>query len=256
MKTARQLAQMLSEELTARGIRCALGKAVPYGQKVTLEDEAGRCVGALTCYWGRKGPKVTTHELQHSGAGLEVRAHEAREAALRRAGGALWRYEPSGGPEAGSEEGVHIWVDGSYVRDGDRAACGWGLVIVQDGEEVFRDAGSVVDKGFERQWNIAGEVTAVLKALEWCREKGVERATIHYDYEGLARWPLGEWKARNAHTEAYARAVRGSGIDIEWRKVRAHSGEPRNEVVDRLAREAAEAAMRSRELTQRSEMGC
>lgn len=249
MKTARELAEMLSEELKARDIHCALGEAVPYGRKVTVTDERGRCLGALTCYWGKKGPKVTTHELQHSGTELEVRAHEAREAALRRAGGALCLYGPSSGPEAGSEEGVHIWVDGSYVRDGDRAACGWGLVIVQDGEEVLRDSGSVVDDGFENQRNIAGEVTAVLKALEWCRQKGVERATIHYDYEGLARWPLGEWKARNAHTEGYARAVQGSGIDIEWRKVRAHSGEPRNEVVDRLAREAAEAAMRSRELT-------
>jgi ribonuclease HI len=37
----------------------------------------------------------------------------------------------------------------------------------------------------------------------------------------------------------YAQAVKASGITIHWSKVQAHSGNPENEIVDRLAKEGA-----------------
>lgn len=235
----RRLAEALMRELAARQVPCCLGDAVPYGQKVSVLTDQGASVGSLICYWGKKGPKVTRHELQR---GMDQRLAEAVDAAVQRATGAL-DLGAGSAAAAHDEAGVQIWVDGSFIKSGNRIACGWGLAIFRDGQEVHRASGSEVAEGFEAQWNIAGEVTAVLRAVDWCRENGIAAVAVYYDYEGLAKWPLGQWKARNPYTQAYARAVRESGIDVDWRKVRAHSGESRNDLVDGLAREAAEAAL-------------
>jgi ribonuclease HI len=37
----------------------------------------------------------------------------------------------------------------------------------------------------------------------------------------------------------YAQTVNASGITIHWSKVKAHSGNPENEIVDQLAKEGA-----------------
>ncbi len=238
----RQLAEALMRELAARQVPCRLGDAVPYGQKVSVLTDHGATLGSLICYWGKKGPKVTRHELQRAAGTSGQRLEEAVDAAIRRATGALDLAAGSAAPEH-DQAGVQVWVDGSFIKKGSRIACGWGLAILRDGQEIHRASGSEVAEGFEAQWNIAGEVTAVLRALDWCRENGIRAVAIYHDYEGLAKWPLGQWKARNPYTQAYARAVRESGIGVDWRKVRAHSGESRNDLVDGLAREAAEAAL-------------
>src|SRR5205807_10412030 len=79
--------------------------------------------------------------------------------------------------------------------------------------------------------------------LSWCREHGIDRVSVYHDYEGLEAWVTGRWQARNPFTAAYACWVRESGVVVCWQKVRAHSGRARNEQVDRLARQAAEAAL-------------
>ena len=90
-----------------------------------------------------------------------------------------------------------------------------------------------------RQRNVAGEIQAVLQALAWCREHGITAATIYFDYQGLASWVEGTWKTRTSFTQAYAERVRALGMTLTWHKVQAHSGEPYNELVDQLARDAA-----------------
>jgi ribonuclease HI len=64
--------------------------------------------------------------------------------------------------------------------------------------------------------------------------------TIYYDYQGLESWATGAWRAKLPFTQAYANAVKESGITIHWVKVRAHSGNPENDIVDQLAKEAAQ----------------
>ena len=63
--------------------------------------------------------------------------------------------------------------------------------------------------------------------------------TIHYDYQGLESWVTGDWKVKTAFTQDYAQFVQSSGLIIHWVKVKAHSGESGNEIVDKLARGAA-----------------
>jgi ribonuclease HI len=117
------------------------------------------------------------------------------------------------------------------------------VLIVGSRSELYRATGTDVPQEARSQRNVAGEILAVRNGLSWCREHGVRHVSIYYDYEGLEAWVTGRWQARNPFTAAYALCVRESGVVVRWQKVRAHSGRSRNEQVDRLARQAATAAL-------------
>ena len=88
--------------------------------------------------------------------------------------------------------------------------------------------------------NVAGEILAILKAIKWCQSQKITEITIYFDYQGLESWVTGAWRAKLAFTQAYAQAVTESGLTIHWVKVKAHSGNPENELVDQLAKEGAQ----------------
>ncbi|MDT7043142.1 ribonuclease H family protein [Candidatus Nitronereus thalassa] len=152
---------------------------------------------------------------------------------------------PTAGPDEPSPSpvpGVDIWVDGSCIHNnGDNLQLGWAYLILNGEEELHRDSGNDIPEEARSQRNVAGEIQAVLKALNWCQAQGISRATIYHDYQGLAAWVTGEWKAKTPFTQAYAATVKAYGIDVRWKKVLAHSGEKFNEIVDQLARDAARA---------------
>ncbi len=139
-----------------------------------------------------------------------------------------------------TQEGTHIWVDGSCLPQSDGSLrLGWGLLIHQDGVEIYRAAGNDIPLEAIEHRNVAGEIMAILKALEWCQRNRVKFITIHYDYQGLESWATGAWKAKQPFTQSYAQTIQKSGITIQWNKVKAHSGIPENEIVDQLAKDAA-----------------
>jgi ribonuclease HI len=128
------------------------------------------------------------------------------------------------------------WVDGSFIA----GKTGYGSVILADGVVVAELSGCVAGAHAHRQ--VAGELEAVLKTLEWCAANGVTRILIHYDYAGVAAWPQGLWKANLPLTRNYRAAVAASGISVDWKKVKAHSGIALNERADALARQGAGGA--------------
>ncbi len=135
---------------------------------------------------------------------------------------------------------IHVWVDGScFPNSKGRLNFGWAYVIFDGEGELHRASGNDVPVEAHRHRNVAGEIQAVLQALEWCREQGIRAAEIHFDYQGLASWVEGTWKTRTAFTQAYKERVRALGMSLTWHKVQAHSGDVYNDLVDRLAREAA-----------------
>ncbi len=142
---------------------------------------------------------------------------------------------------------IHIWVDGSCLQHGSgRLRFGWAYVILDGERELHRASGHDVPVEARRHRNVAGEIQAVLQALEHCRERGITAATIHFDYAGLASWVEGTWKTRTSFTREYAERVRALGMTLTWRKVQAHSGATYNELVDRLAKEAAQSTTTGR----------
>jgi len=146
-------------------------------------------------------------------------------------------FEPLAAPLS---TGIHVWVDGSCLQNSrGRLHFGWAYIILDGERELHRASGHDVPTEARRHRNVAGEIQAVLQALAWCRAHGIAEAAIHFDYEGLACWVEGTWKTRTAFTRAYTEWVRALGMTLTWHKVLAHSGNPYNELVDRLAREAA-----------------
>ena len=142
--------------------------------------------------------------------------------------------------ELSSDSQIAIWVDGSCFPQGDGSLhIGWGLLIKQDGEEVYRDKGNDIPPEAVEHRNVAGEIFGILKALEWCQAQGIAEVTLYFDYQGLESWATGAWRAKLPFTQLYAQTVNASDITIHWIKVKAHSGNPENEIVDQLAKEGA-----------------
>jgi ribonuclease HI len=144
-------------------------------------------------------------------------------------------------PKKSSSPLIEIWVDGScFPQANGSLRLGWGLLVKKNGVEIHRDKGNDIPHAAVDHRNVAGEILAILKAIHWCQSQGITEMTIYYDYQGLESWATGAWRAKLPFTQAYARAVKESGITIHWVKVRAHSGNPENDIVDQLAKEAAQ----------------
>ena len=142
--------------------------------------------------------------------------------------------------ELSSDSQITIWVDGSCFPQGDGSLrIGWGLLVKQDGEEVYRAKGNDIPPEAHRHRNVAGEILGILKALEWCQAQGIREVSLYFDYQGLESWATGVWRAKLPFTQFYAQTMNASDITIHWIKVKAHSGNPENEIVDQLAKEGA-----------------
>ena len=50
---------------------------------------------------------------------------------------------------------------------------------------------------------MAGEIKGAETILTYCMEHGVPRVVLYHDYEGVAKWATGEWKANKPGTIAY-----------------------------------------------------
>ena len=147
---------------------------------------------------------------------------------------------PSAERHTAIQHPVNVWVDGACIEQSNGTLLiGWAFLVQVNQEELHRDSGNDIPKEAYQHRNVAGEIMAVLKAISWCQSKHISDITIHHDYQGLASWVTGKWQAKTAFTQAYRDTVHQSGLTCYWVKVKAHSGEPGNEIVDKLAGEAA-----------------
>jgi ribonuclease HI len=130
--------------------------------------------------------------------------------------------------------GIAAYVDGSF-RDGTSS---YGCVILKDGKVVKELSGS--DDRFPESRNIYGEVSAVRKAVEWALENDIPAITIYYDYSGIEKWAVSEWKTNSDVSREYKEYMEKAAgrIAVAFKKVAAHSGDFFNERADKLAREA------------------
>ena len=139
------------------------------------------------------------------------------------------------GIEAEEPGGLRIYVDGSFMPGCDKA--GWAFVAVENGAEVARGSGHTAFAAESR--NIDGECMASYQAMRWL-DLNDKYATICHDYEGIARWARGEWKAKSHIAQQYVAAVKPFLFRVKFEKVAAHTGVKWNETVDSLAKAAIE----------------
>ena len=138
---------------------------------------------------------------------------------------------------AEDNNGVKIYVDGSYHAETEEFS--YGMVVLDGGKEE-KYSQKFQDKELASMRNVAGEIKGAEAAMQYALDHGLTEIAIYHDYEGIARWPLGEWKTNKegtrAYKEFYDRACRQ--VKIRFVKVTGHSNDKYNDMADKLAKEA------------------
>ncbi len=88
--------------------------------------------------------------------------------------------------------------------------------------------------------NVIGEIRGSVFAMDFAVKNGYKNLILHYDYEGIARWASGSWKRNKEATQKYHDYFQRikSKLNVEFVKVKAHSGDKYNEMADDLAKKA------------------
>lgn len=135
------------------------------------------------------------------------------------------------------QDGVIAYVDGSYLDAIKEFS--FGAVILKDGQEICLN-GKMSDPDLVGMRNVAGEIKGAEAAMRYALENGIDEITIVHDYEGIAKWCLGQWKTNKEGTKAY-KAFYDSIQDrltVHFQKVKGHSGDHYNDMADELAKKA------------------
>lgn len=130
------------------------------------------------------------------------------------------------------------FVDGSY--DDKSKVYGYGVVLVGKDRSIEEIIGSDNNKDYVESRNVAGEIEGVQSAITHAVGKGYKKIAVFYDYYGIEKWAVGEWRANTAIAKDYVTFVTDMRrcIDIEFHKVKAHSGIEYNEKADELAKKS------------------
>lgn len=136
-----------------------------------------------------------------------------------------------------SDTELVAYIDGSYDKKQHRYSYG---AIVYLNHEKYYIYGSDNDSRFVDFRNVAGEIIAATKVIQFAVKNGVRSVELHYDYAGIEKWAKREWKRNNDLTNGYANYVASIAgeIDLSFVKVKAHSGHALNDEVDELAKNA------------------
>lgn len=166
----------------------------------------------------------------HGYSGAEYKSFQTQEDARQYLdGSAAIRENP--------DDSVKIYVDGSFHSGTKQFSYGM-VVLLGDREETFCEA--YTDEALASMHNVAGEIKGAEAAMRYAIEHQLPAITIYHDYEGIAKWCLGEWKTNKDGTKAYKafyeEAVKQ--VKIRFWKVTGHSGDHYNDLADKLAKQA------------------
>ena len=136
-----------------------------------------------------------------------------------------------------NSDAVEIYVDGSYHVGTKEFS--YGMVVLIDGkEEKFSQ--KMTDPELAQMRNVAGEIKGSEAAMQYALDHKIPSIIIYHDYQGIASWCNGDWKANKPGTIAYRDFYQKAKekVHIEFRKVKGHSNDKYNDMVDELAKEA------------------
>lgn len=144
------------------------------------------------------------------------------------------------------EENVHIdnntliaYVDGSSSATIEEY--GSGVVLIFPNEEIEEISFCGNNEEAKSMKNVAGELSASMRAMLEAKKRGFANLIIYHDYEGVARWITGDWDAKKPMTkkykEWYEKSIKGKvNVSFEW--VKGHNNNRYNERADILAKQS------------------
>lgn len=165
--------------------------------------------------------------------GATYKSFKSREEAE----GFILEEEKSEEQEKMIEESLVAYVDGSYIEG---KQFGSGCVLLYQNEIIDEISQKFIDEDLAMMRNVAGEIKASELAIRYAITNGYKSLILYHDYEGIAKWCLGEWKANKKGTKEYKEFYEEASkvIRIVFKKVKGHSGDEYNELADSLAKRA------------------
>lgn len=131
-----------------------------------------------------------------------------------------------------------IYIDGSYNAKMSSYGFGMHVILKDRKEESYFGCGQ--DNELAQVRNVAGELLGAIRALQYANNNKLRNIKLCYDFEGIEKWITGKWETKNNITKSYKEEFikLSEGINIKFEKVKAHSGEKYNEIVDKLAKKS------------------
>lgn len=140
--------------------------------------------------------------------------------------------------------GTRVFIDGSF--NAPAHLYGGSAIFLNDESEpsvmhTIQFHGN--NPQFLKSQNIAGEIGATIRAIDYAINQKISALTIIHDYEGIAKWANGSWRtdktpiARAYHT-AITNAISQHQLKLKFVWVKGHTGVTYNELCDKLAKEA------------------
>ena len=142
-----------------------------------------------------------------------------------------------GKPKQTQESEAVAYVDGSYNIATKEYS--YGMLMYVNGD-TYEAAESFDDPEMSQMRNVAGEIEGSMHAMKYCLENGIKSLDIYYDYAGIEKWALGEWKTNKEGTIAYKNYYDSikDKLEVHFHKVKGHSGDAGNDRADALAKSA------------------
>lgn len=139
--------------------------------------------------------------------------------------------------EAKIENFAVAYVDGSFSVD--LAMFSYGAVIFIDGKK-YEFSKAFSDPDLVSMRNVAGEIKGAEFVMDYCVKNNIKSVDIYYDYEGIEKWCTGAWKTNKLGTQKYKELYNriSKEIEVNFIKVKGHSGDEYNDLADKLAKSA------------------
>ncbi|MDY0278831.1 MAG: viroplasmin family protein [Acholeplasma sp.] len=134
---------------------------------------------------------------------------------------------------------IVAFTDGSYSEE--EKAYTYGLVVINNENLKYDTSYAKRDNPiYLESRNVSGEVFAVIEAIQYAIAHKYDKLLICHDYEGVSKWISKEWNTKTEISKVLVKIYDKycDIIDIEFRKIKAHSGNKFNELADKLAEQA------------------
>ena len=131
------------------------------------------------------------------------------------------------------------YTDGSFNKDNNRYS--FGCVLLMNGNEYHFKKGFPEDE-FSSLRNVAGEIKGASFIINYAINHEIKELHLYFDYIGIEKWYIGEWKAKSSIAIKYQEFAKEAKnkINVIFHKVKSHTNDYYNEMVDKLAKEALE----------------